>query len=47
VAGASGQQIIARIGTRMETEKGALIHLEAKPDQVHLLSTSTEVRITA
>ncbi|TCN37305.1 multiple sugar transport system ATP-binding protein [Kribbella orskensis] len=43
----TGQQIIARIGTRMHAEKGALVHLAPQPDKLHLFSTSTEQRLTA
>ena len=41
------QQIIARIGTRLHAEKGALVHLAPEPDKLHLFSTSTEERLTA
>ena len=41
------QQIIARIDARMPVEKGAIIHLAALPDKLHLFSTSTEQRLTA
>ena len=41
------QQIIARIGTRLHTEKGAIVHLAPQPDKLHLFSTSTEERLTA
>jgi multiple sugar transport system ATP-binding protein len=43
----TGQQIIARIGTRMHSEKGAIVHLAPQPDKLHLFSTSTEERLTA
>jgi multiple sugar transport system ATP-binding protein len=43
----SGQQIIARIGTRMHSEKGTIVHLAPQPDKLHLFSTSTEERLTA
>jgi multiple sugar transport system ATP-binding protein len=43
----TGQQIIARIGTRMHAEKGALVHLAPQADKLHLFSTSTEQRLTA
>jgi multiple sugar transport system ATP-binding protein len=41
------QQIIARIGTRMHSEKGAIVHLAPQPDKLHLFSTSTGQRLTA
>jgi multiple sugar transport system ATP-binding protein len=44
---ATDQQIIARIGTRMHSEKGAAVHLAAQPDKLHLFSISTEERLTA
>ncbi len=43
----TGQQIIARIGTRLHNEKGALVHLAPNPDKLHLFSSSTEERLTA
>jgi multiple sugar transport system ATP-binding protein len=43
----TGQQIIARIGTRLHTEKGAIVHLAPQADKLHLFSTSTEERLTA
>jgi multiple sugar transport system ATP-binding protein len=43
----SGQQIIARIGTRMHSEKGTIVHLAPQPDKLHLFSTSTQERLTA
>jgi multiple sugar transport system ATP-binding protein len=42
---AEHQQIIARIGTRLHNEKGALVHLAPDADKLHLFSTSTEDRI--
>ena len=42
----SGTQIIARIDARMPHEKGSVLHLAAKPDQVHVFSTSTEERLS-
>ncbi|HEY4572252.1 MAG TPA: ATP-binding cassette domain-containing protein, partial [Kribbella sp.] len=42
---AEKQQIIARIGTRLHNEKGALVHLAPDADKLHLFSTSTEDRI--
>ena len=41
------QQIIARIGTRMHSEKGAIVHLAPQADKLHLFSKSTEARLTA
>jgi multiple sugar transport system ATP-binding protein len=41
------QQIIARIGTRLHNDKGALVHLAPDADKLHLFSTSTEERLTA
>jgi multiple sugar transport system ATP-binding protein len=41
------QQIIARIGTRMHSEKGAIVHLAPQPEKLHFFSTSTEERLTA
>jgi multiple sugar transport system ATP-binding protein len=41
------QQIIARIGTRVHSEKGAIVHLAPQPDKLHIFSTSTEQRLTA
>jgi multiple sugar transport system ATP-binding protein len=41
------QQIVAKIGARMNVEKGSLIHLEAQTDKLHLFSASTEERLTA
>jgi multiple sugar transport system ATP-binding protein len=41
------QQIIARISTRMHSEKGAVVHLAPQPDKLHLFSTSTQQRLTA
>ena len=41
------QQIVAKIGARMNVEKGSLIHLEAQTDKLHLFSGSTEERLTA
>ncbi|TDW84321.1 carbohydrate ABC transporter ATP-binding protein (CUT1 family) [Kribbella pratensis] len=41
------QHIIARIGTRLHSENGAIVHLAAQPDKLHLFSTSTGLRLTA
>jgi multiple sugar transport system ATP-binding protein len=41
------QHIIARIGTRMHSETGAIVHLAPQPDKLHLFSTSTQQRLTA
>jgi multiple sugar transport system ATP-binding protein len=41
------QHIIARIGTRMHSENGAIVHLAPQPDKLHLFSTSTGQRLTA
>jgi multiple sugar transport system ATP-binding protein len=43
----TGQQIIARIGTRVHSEKGAIVHLAPRADKLHVFSTSTEERLTA
>jgi len=43
----TGQQIIARIGTRLHSEKGAIVHLAPQPEKLHLFSKSTEERLTA
>jgi multiple sugar transport system ATP-binding protein len=43
----SGQQIIARIDARTHRDKGSTLHLAAKPDRVHVFSTSTEERLSA
>jgi multiple sugar transport system ATP-binding protein len=43
----TNQQIIARIGTRLHNDKGAIVHLAPDPDRLHLFSTSTEDRLTA
>ncbi|WP_344160296.1 sn-glycerol-3-phosphate ABC transporter ATP-binding protein UgpC [Kribbella yunnanensis] len=41
----TNEQIIARIGTRLHNEKGAVVHLAADPEKLHLFSTSTEERL--
>jgi multiple sugar transport system ATP-binding protein len=41
------QPIIARVGTRLHSDKGAVIHLAPQPEKLHLFSKSTELRITA
>ena len=41
------QQIIARIGTRLHSEKGGVVHLAPDADKLHLFSTSTEERLVA
>ncbi|WP_405063006.1 sn-glycerol-3-phosphate ABC transporter ATP-binding protein UgpC [Kribbella sp. NBC_01505] len=41
----TNEQIIARIGTRMHNDKGAVVHLAADPEKLHLFSTSTEERL--
>ncbi|WP_410790607.1 ABC transporter ATP-binding protein [Kribbella sp. C-35] len=41
------QQIIARIGTRLHSQTGAVVHLVPQPDKLHLFSTSTGLRLTA
>ncbi|MFI5710142.1 ABC transporter ATP-binding protein [Kribbella sp. NPDC051620] len=41
------QQIIARVGTRLHDDKGAIVHLAPQPENLHLFSKSTELRITA
>ncbi|RZU01883.1 carbohydrate ABC transporter ATP-binding protein (CUT1 family) [Kribbella rubisoli] len=42
---AENQQIIARIGTRLNNDKGTLVHLAPDPDKLHLFSISTEKRL--
>ncbi|TCC56229.1 sn-glycerol-3-phosphate ABC transporter ATP-binding protein UgpC [Kribbella pittospori] len=39
------QQIIARISTRQNAEKGSLIHLAPDAEKLHLFSSSTEERL--
>jgi multiple sugar transport system ATP-binding protein len=41
------QQVIARIGTRTHSEKGALVYLAPQPEKVHVFSTSSEKRLSA
>ena len=41
------QQIVARIGTRMHSEKGTIVHLAPQPEKLQLFSTSTEERLIA
>ena len=41
------QHIIARIGTRLNSQNGAIVHLAPQPDKLHLFSTSTGQRLTA
>ena len=41
------QEIIARIGTRTHSEKGALVHLAPQSEKVHVFSSSTEKRLSA
>jgi multiple sugar transport system ATP-binding protein len=41
------QQIIARIGTRLNNDKGTLVHLAPDAGKLHLFSTSTEERLVA
>ncbi|TCO46322.1 multiple sugar transport system ATP-binding protein [Kribbella antiqua] len=41
----TNQQVIARIGTRLHNEKGAVVHLAPNPDKLHLFSSSTEERL--
>ena len=38
---------IHRIGTRLHTDKGTVVHLAPDPEKLHLFSTSTEERLTA
>jgi multiple sugar transport system ATP-binding protein len=42
-----GQPIIARIDSRMNCEKGAVLHLLARPEELHYFSSSTALRLTA
>jgi multiple sugar transport system ATP-binding protein len=47
-AGHTGnQQIIARISTRQNAEKGSVVHLAPDPEKLHLFSSSTEQRLNA
>jgi multiple sugar transport system ATP-binding protein len=43
----TSEQIIARIGTRLHNDKGAIVHLAPDSDKLHLFSSSTEERLTA
>ncbi|SHI31131.1 multiple sugar transport system ATP-binding protein [Tessaracoccus bendigoensis DSM 12906] len=42
----TAQQYVARVGARTAPSKGSVVRLTATPDQVHVFSTKTELRIS-
>ncbi len=42
----NAQQFIARVGARTAPQKGQVVRLKADPEQVHVFSDKTELRIS-